>query len=414
LQIIAGIRFIFARADLFMNDSVDAFVPVNRETLSVSTAPSSLRAANAARILLVDDEPINIKVARKYLATAGYTNFSFTCNPADVLPLMIRDEPDLVLLDIVMPQYDGLDVLTAIRNDPQLARIPVVMLTAVEDRPTKCRALELGATDFLAKPVDPSELVSRVKNVLSAKAHQDHLRNYAADLERLVRERTAQLEQSRRNVILCLARAAESRDDDTGRHVQRVGRYAGVIARRLGWDELSVASIEQAAQLHDVGKIGIPDSILLKPGKLTAEEFDVMQKHTGFSKRVFESLTDAESAAWQRHARLGNEILVGCGSAVLDTAAKIALTHHERWDGAGYPIGLAGTDIPLEGRITTVADVFDALSTKRCYKPAFPLDKCFAIMEEGRSKQFDPAILDAFFAAREEIVAIQIAFANVD
>jgi putative two-component system response regulator len=364
--------------------------------------------------MLVDDEPINIKAVRKYLSVAGYTEFCSTCNAAEVLPLLIRLEPDVVLLDIVMPHISGLEVLAAIRSDRELAHIPVVMLTAVEDRDIKHRALDLGATDFLRKPVDPSELVPRVRNALLVKAHHDHLRNYAAELERLVSERTAQLEASRQNIIHCLARAAECRDDDTGRHVLRVGRYAGIIAHRLGWKQADVAMIEQAAQLHDVGKIGVPDSILTKPGKLTTEEFELMQKHCGYGKRVFESINDGDRRTLEKHAELGERILAGQGSSVLDMAARIALTHHERWNGSGYPLGLAGSDIPFEGRITAVADVFDALSTRRPYKTAFPLEKCFAILEEGRGNHFDPAVLDAFFAARTEIVAVQIQYAETD
>ncbi len=185
----------------------------------LSCAPigdASLRAKHGERILLVDDEPINIKAVKKYLSDVGYSDFCSTCEPADVIPLMIRAEPDLVLLDVVMPKLNGLDVLAAIRADSDLAYIPVVMLTALEDRKTKCRALESGATDFLAKPVDPSELVSRVRNLLLVKSHQDHLRHYAADLERTVQKRTAELEASHRQIIHCLARAAEFRDDGTG------------------------------------------------------------------------------------------------------------------------------------------------------------------------------------------------------
>jgi putative two-component system response regulator len=380
----------------------------------LSSLTSSRNGARAQRILLVDDEPINIKAVRKYLSVAGYTDFHSTCNAAEVLPMMIRTDPDVVLLDIVMPGFSGLDLLGAIRSDPEMANIPVVMLTAVEDRGIKHQALELGATDLLSKPVDPSELVLPVRNALLAKSHHDHLKHYATEMERLVRQRTAQLEASRQNIIHCLVRAAECRDDDTGRHVLRVGRYAGIIAARLGWDEASVAMIEQAAQLHDVGKIGVPDAILVKPSKLTVEEFELMQKHCGYGKRVFESIDDGERRTLERHAEMGERILAGCDSTVLDMAARIALTHHERWDGSGYPVGLAGEDIPLEGRITAVADVFDALSTRRPYKPAFPLEKCFHILEEGRASHFDSNILDAFFQARAEIIAVQIQYAEVD
>jgi putative two-component system response regulator len=289
-----------------------------------------------------------------------------------------------------------------------------LVLTASDDRKTKLRALELGATDFLAKPADPSELIPRVRNCLVVKAHQDHLRHYAQELEREVSKRTAQLEASTNYVIYCLARAAEFRDDETGRHVLRVGRYAGIIARQLGWSESQAVVLEQAAQLHDVGKIGIPDAVLLKPGKLTPEEFEIVRKHCGFGKKIFEPMTADEWHQWQYHAELGRRIIGDTTAPVLQMAARIALTHHERWDGSGYPLGLASLDIPIEGRITAVADVFDALSTSRSYKPAFPLDRCFSILEDGRGSHFDPEVLDAFFAARGEVLQAQILFAEVD
>ncbi len=366
------------------------------------------------RILLVDDEPINIKVVQKYLSSAGYADCHSTNSAAVALELAMRVEPDAVLLDVLMPDGNGLDVLADIRAEPRLTQVPVVMLTAAGDRTTKCRALELGATDFLAKPVDPSELVLRIGNVLAVKAHLDHLRVQAEELERLVHERTLQLQASHRSVIHCLARAAECRDDDTGQHVLRVGRFAAIIARQLGWDGPAAEMLGQAAQLHDVGKLGIPDAILLKPGKLTAQEYKLMQKHCDFGKQVFDSLTDVESATVRRHAELGDRMLSGCGSAVLDMAAQIALTHHEWWDGSGCPRGLAGEDIPLVGRITAVADVFDALSSSRHFKPAFPLDKCFAILLEGEGSQFDPRVLAAFLAAQDEIVGAYVRFAGRD
>jgi putative two-component system response regulator len=190
-----------------------------------------------------------------------------------------------------------------------------------------------------------------------------------------------------------LARAAEYRDDDTGHHVIRVGKYARLVAKQLGMDAESLDIIEQAAQLHDVGKIGIPDDVLRKPGKLSESEFEVIQKHCGFGKRILQRMSPGEEQAMRRHADFGAEILKTSPSPILDMATRIALTHHEWWDGSGYPLGLKGDNIPLEGRITAVADVFDALSTKRCYKDAFPIEKCFAIMEEGRGRQFDPRIL---------------------
>ena len=202
------------------------------------------------------------------------------------------------------------------------------------------------------------------------------IKSYQDDLEQKVRDRTLALEKSRQDVIHCLARAAEYRDNETGRHAIRVAGYAGIIARQLGMDDETVQRLEQAAKLHDVGKIAIPDSILLKPGKLTEEEFEIMQQRCSHGKKIFEQISTVEQSTLLSHTTVGASMISGCDAPVLDMASTIALTHHERWDGTGYPLGLAGEDIPIEGRITSVADVFDALSTKRPYKPAFPREKC--------------------------------------
>ncbi len=379
--------------------------------LAPSAAPSS---APEPKILIVDDEPINLQVARKHLLLAGYKQFVLTADSTEVMALVEQERPDLLLLDIMMPGVSGLELLRAIRAREDLAHLPILILTALDDREIKSEALSAGATDFLTKPVDPTELLPRVRNALAIKAHHDHLQNYACELERAVRARTAELEESRLEIIRCLARAAEYRDNETGRHVLRVSRYAGIIARELGLERELVELLEQAAMLHDVGKIGIPDSILLKPGKLDPEEIELMQKHCGYGKRIFQPMTSDEFQAYASHTTLGASIIKPCRAPVLDLAARIALTHHEKWDGSGYPIGLAGEDIPLEGRITAVADVFDALSSKRPYKPAFPLDRCFAIMEEGRDSHFDPRVLDAFFARRGDIIRVQIDHADTD
>jgi putative two-component system response regulator len=235
----------------------------------------------------------------------------------------------------------------------------------------------------------------------------DYLRQYAAALERQVQLRTLELAASRLELIHCLGRAAEYRDNGTGMHVVRVGRYAGIIARQLGLNAATVELIEQAAPLHDVGKIGIPDAILLKPGKLTEDEFDVIRQHCEFGKRIVDEMTSDDRRAMAAHAPADSPIVQVGRSPMLQMAARVALTHHEKWDGSGYPHGLAGEQIPLEGRITAVADVFDALSNKRPYKPAFPLERCFAMLEEGRGTHFDPRILDAFFARRKEVLRVR-------
>jgi putative two-component system response regulator len=353
---------------------------------ATTAAGTSRPAPSSARIMIVDDEPVNVKVVRKYLQIAGYTDFITTSESPTAMSMIRRDKPDIILLDVMMPQVSGLKILQDIRTDPDLAHLPVIILTASTDADTKRSALELGATDFLGKPVDAADLVPRVRNCLLVKAHHDHLARYSNHLETEVRLRTAELEKSRLHVVHCLARAAEYRDDDTGRHVVRVGKYAAILARELGLPTEQVAMIELAAQLHDVGKIGIPDSILLKPGRLDPEEFKLMQRHCEYGRLII--LPDAPASRALGGRRTSNRSL-------LELAADIAFTHHERWDGTGYPSNLAGEQIPLEGRITAVADVFDALASRRPYKGAFPLESCISIVKDGRGRQFDPAVVDA-------------------
>jgi putative two-component system response regulator len=302
-----------------------------------------------------------------------------------------------------MPDICGLDLLRALRTDPEFSTLPIVVLTASSSSDTKLEALEMGATDFLAKPVHRGELLARIRNVLTLKAHQDR---HSEELEEAVRLRTAELETSRMEVIQCLARAAEFRDDDTGKHVVRVGRYAYIIGEQLGLPKEYLEILEPAAQLHDVGKIGIPDAILLKPGKLSPEEFRVMQEHCGYGKEIVDCVPGDDSKI-RNHAELGARIMDIGRSPILSLAKRIALTHHERWNGTGYPLGLKGEKIPLESRITAVADVFDALSSKRTYKPAYPIEKCFDIIREGCGSHFDPDVVAAFFRGQEQIVQVQ-------
>jgi putative two-component system response regulator len=365
-----------------------------------------------SKVMIVDDEAMNIKILRRLLELEGFKNFVTTSDAPTAISLIRQEQPDIVLLDLMMPYVSGLDILSDVRLDESIAFIPIVILTAVTDRETRVRAVELGATDFLNKPVDASELVPRVRNVLVVKGYQDQLRSYNNNLEAAVRQRTAELENSRRDLIHCLARAAEYRDDDTGQHVLRVGRYTRLVGRALNLPEELVETLEQAALLHDIGKIGIPDTVLLKPGKLTEDEFAMMQKHPGFGKRILTSYSTDEEKTLQRHAEVGAHILEVGSSKILDMARTIALTHHERWDGSGYPLGLKGSDIPLVGRIVAVADVFDALSSRRSYKKAFPLDECFQIMQESRGSHFDPDVLDAFLSVRDQVVRVQLECAD--
>jgi putative two-component system response regulator len=321
---------------------------------------------------------------------------------------MIRDEaPDIVLLDVVMPNVSGLDILRELRSNAKTTNIPVVILTASTDRETRLVALQRGATDFLAKPVDPSELLPRVRNALVVKSHQDHLARYAEQLEEQVHQRTAELELSRREIIECLARAAEYRDDTTGKHIIRVGKFAAAIGRQLNLTPVLVDLIEQAAQLHDVGKIGIPDDILRKTGKLDFEEYALMKRHCVYGQKILQRIPDAEFARIHMEGSSA-KLLEHRSSSLVELAARIALTHHEWWDGSGYPVGLQGEEIPVEGRITAIADVYDALSSSRSYKPAFNREACLAIINERRGTQFEPRCVDALIEIIDEIEQIRL------
>jgi putative two-component system response regulator len=391
-------------------------IPGRVETGQEVTPSSLIRDEDlfASKIMIVDDEPINVKLARKLLMVEGYANFVTTTDSREAIDLISKESPDALLLDVMMPHQSGLDILAALRADARWLHLPIVILTATSDQAIKRQAIDLGVTDFLAKPVDATDLVPRIRNALIVKRHFDHLQEHSERLEAAVLRRTAELARSRQEVIHCLARAGEFRDDHTGRHVLRVGKYSRLIAGELGWRGEQLEMIEQAAQLHDIGKIGIPDSILLKPGKLGPEEFEVMQRHSVYGTKITQGLPNHEVNALCRHAELGSRLLETTESPVLALAATIALSHHEKWDGSGYPLGLAGEDIPLPGRITAVADVFDALSSRRPYKPPFPLEKCFDILRDGKGQHFDPVVLDGFFRCQDEIVRVQIEYADVD
>jgi putative two-component system response regulator len=357
----------------------------------------------SASILIVDDESVNLRVAEAFLEDDGYRNVVLCDRPELALPLVSQHRPDVILLDVMMPSISGLDLLRMLRTNLMTRHVPVIVLTSVTDRQTKSRALQLGATDFLPKPLDAFELLPRVRNALVLRAHQLNLEHQTASLEQLVRRRTAELVWTQLQVIHCLARACEYRDNETGRHAVRVGRNARIIAEQIGEDPGWCEELMLAAMLHDVGKIGVRDAILLKPGRLDPEEFCQMKDHCRFGEEII-------SPAWRDELLplLDTDFLKEVnGSSLLELASRIAATHHERWDGAGYPRGLRGEEIPLEGRITAVADVFDAVGSERPYKPAFPLDKCRDIVREGAGGHFDPRVVQAFLARFDEIVAVR-------
>lgn len=384
----------------------------NERTGLIGLSMPSCETVKSSTIMIVDDEPTTVDLLRKYLKEEGYDHFVTTTDASKCLDMMCFEQPHIVLLDIMMPQVDGLTILERVRESASTRHIPVLVLTASTDADTRLKALKAGANDFLTKPVELNELKIRVHNSLVLKSQQTQLATYSAQLEHEVQIRTAELAASRKEAIHCLARAAEYRDEQTGRHVLRVGKFVGIIARQLGYDEYPLEMLEQAAQLHDVGKMGVPDAILRKSGKLAADEYAAMQQHCLYGQTIMDDELRSGAKRLEAHSGVGGMILQSCKSPIMRLAAKIARTHHEKWNGAGYPAGLTGDKIPLEGRITAVADVFDALVSKRPYKPAFAYEESIEIMKQQRGSHFDPCVLDAFLKCKEQIVQVHVEYAD--
>jgi len=333
-----------------------------------------------ARFLVVDDELANLRLLERTLEKWGYANVWSTTDAREAAVLFQEHQPDLILLDLMMPHLDGFQVIENLKPlTPPGDYLPILMLTADANPATKRRALAAGAKDFLIKPFDQNEILLRIYNLLETRYLHLQLRDQNKLLEERVRERTLELEESQIEVLQRLARAAEFRDDDTGQHTQRVGAIAALLAQELGLPQDQVESMRRAAPLHDVGKIAISDSILLKPAKLSTEEYETMKIHT----------------------TTGAELLAGGRSEMVKMAACIALSHHERWDGSGYPHGLQQEDIPLPGRIVTVVDVFDALTHARPYKAAWSVEEALAEIRNQSGRQFDPRIVEAFVQATQ-------------
>jgi putative two-component system response regulator len=336
-----------------------------------------------AKILIVDDDPYNTQLIEKILELNGYRNYKSVNDPRGVLALFIEYQPDLLILDLMMPHLDGFQVMNLISAIVGEDYLPILVVTAIGSRATRQQALARGAMDYVDKPFEADELCLRINNLIRVRLLQLQLQEQNRMLEERVYERTRELEdyqlelkETQIEVIVRLARAAEHRDDDTGQHTQRVGLTCSLLARNMGLTEEEVGIMLRAAPLHDVGKIGIPDSILLKPGRLDDEERTIMQSH----------------------CTIGADLLSGGQSELVQLAERIAASHHEKWDGSGYPRGLSGTQVPIEGRILAVADVFDALTHARPYKKAWPVDEAVKEIKNQRGRHFDPDIVDAFIS----------------
>lgn len=356
--------------------------------------------AQPKKILVVDDEDINRKVLSGLLKSF---DFEPLAAESGVQAMALLDgSVDLVLLDIMMPFMDGFATARAIRANPAYTDIPIIMVTALSAKEDRLKATEAGANDFISKPIDSTELRIRMASLLRMKAYHDQIKVYQNRLEQMVDEKTQALRlaienlkdsqqatlTAHRETLHKLSAAAEFKDQDTGQHISRMSHYSALLAGKIGLPDDEVEQVLQGSPMHDIGKIGIPDSILLKPGKLDPVEWEIMKTHTTIGARILESPS----------------------SQLLETGRIIAESHHERWDGTGYPRGLAGEGIPLYGRICAVADVFDALTSRRPYKGPLSNEEALEIMAPGRGTHFDPRVYDAFLDNLEEFLEIQRRF----
>lgn len=336
------------------------------------------------RIAIIDDSDINLTLLQALVNKLGDCDPLLFNESLKGLAWCSENLPELIIVDYMMPELDGIQLVSRLRKIAGREEIPILMITANDDKDVRYEALQSGATDFLNKPIDRIEFSARVRNMLALGASRKKLADKASWLADEVKKATAAVHEREQELLFRMSRAAEFRDPETGAHIQRMAHYSHLIAQRLGLPVDDQQLILQAAPMHDVGKIGIPDYILLKPGALTPEEFGVMKTH----------------------AALGFELLKGSESTILQSAASIAISHHEKFDGSGYPYGVAGDAIPLFGRIVAVADVFDALTSERPYKKVWPIEKAVAYLREGEGKHFDPACVEALLASWDDVLAV--------
>jgi putative two-component system response regulator len=356
-------------------------------------------------VMVVDDTPANLILMNDLLQ--GLYTVKIASSGARALKIASSEKaPDLILLDIMMPDMDGFEVCRQLKANPKTRDIPIIFLTARVEVADEQAGLELGAVDYITKPISPPIVLSRVRTHLTLKASADFLLDKNAFLEQEVARRTEEVHEVQDVTILTMASLAETRDNETGNHIIRTQHYVKLLARQLQnhpkfahyLDETTIDLLFKSAPLHDIGKVGIPDSILLKPGKLDADEFEIMKTHTTLGKLAIESA----------EARLGKSV------PFLVCAKEIAFSHQEKWDGSGYPVGLTGEQIPISARLMAIADVYDALISRRVYKPPFTHETAMKIIEEGRGRHFDPDIVDAFAAIQLACKAIADQHANTD
>lgn len=349
------------------------------------TPANGHEAQDESTILIVDDSRLAVTMLERLLASLGGCRALGFSNGEKALAWCAGQTPDLVITDYNMPGLTGLDLIARLRREPRTREVPIMMISAAEEREVRYQALELGANDFLGKPIDGPEVKARTRNMLSLRRAQRIMAARSESLADEVKRATSMIVAREQETIIRLSRAAEYRDWETGSHILRMSQYARIIATHLGLPEAQRESISLATPMHDIGKIGVPDYILLKPGRLDDGEFAIMKNHT----------------------IIGYQILHDSSSDLLRLAAEIAISHHERFDGSGYPRGLRGTDIPLSGRIVAVADVFDALTSNRPYKREWQLESAVATMTQDSGTHFDPDCVSAFIKGLDAIIAVR-------